>query len=118
MDKNTTDTAGRKGFWASLFGKQDISAQKIKMAYTPSSADIKEIKILGPGCAKCRACYDAVKRVTAEAGLDATIVKVDDIAEIMTYNILSTPAIVVDGNVVSKVAVPSDAQLHRLLGIE
>ena len=58
-----------------------------------------EIKILGPGCAKCKAAYKVVEKVVKENSLDAQLSKVEDILEIMSYNIMSTPAIVIDGTV-------------------
>ena len=49
-----------------------------------------EIKILGPGCAKCKAAYKVVEKVVKENSLDAQLSKVEDILEIMSYNIMST----------------------------
>lgn len=61
-----------------------------------------EIKVLGPGCAKCKAAYKVVEKVISENGLDVQLSKVDDIIEMMSYNIMSTPAVVVDGVVKNK----------------
>ena len=57
------------------------------------------IKILGSGCAKCKQSARLVEQVIAENKLDAEVIKVEDIMEIMKYNILSTPAIVVNEEV-------------------
>ena len=54
------------------------------------------IKILGTGCAKCKQTEQLVKEVIAKNGIDAVVEKVEDIQLIMEYNILSTPAVVVD----------------------
>ena len=48
-----------------------------------------EVKVLGPGCAKCKTTYATVEKVIRDNGLDATLTKVDDIVEMMRYNILS-----------------------------
>ena len=62
---------------------------------------MKEIKVLGPGCAKCTTLYDNVKSAAAELGIDATVEKEQDIMKIMEYNVMSIPALVVDGSVLS-----------------
>ncbi len=77
----------------------------------------KEIKVLGPGCSKCKKVFAVVENVVKSNGLDAELTKVDDIEEIMRYNIMSTPAIVIDGKVVMKGKVPTEAEVKQLLGI-
>ena len=74
-----------------------------------------EIKVLGTGCAKCIALEKAVKEVVEENGISANITKVEDIVEIMAYGIMATPAIVVDGKVLSKGRVPSSKEIKNLL---
>lgn len=76
-----------------------------------------EIKVLGPGCSKCTSTYERIQKVLGENSLDASLVKVDDIMEIMKYNILSTPAVVVDGEVKVKGRVPSEEEIRKMLGI-
>ena len=61
-----------------------------------------EIKVLGSGCAKCRSLLETAEQVVAELETDALVTKVDDILKIMEYNILCTPALVIDGTVVSE----------------
>ena len=58
---------------------------------------VMEIKVLGPGCTKCKTAYSVVEKVIRDNNVNATLSKVDDIIEMMQYNIMSTPAIVVDG---------------------
>lgn len=77
-----------------------------------------EILVLGPGCAKCVNTYNAIKKVIEETGANATIRKIDDIMEIMKYGVMSTPAVVVDGQVTIKGYVPSDAEIRKLLGVQ
>jgi small redox-active disulfide protein 2 len=74
-----------------------------------------EIKILGPGCSKCKTLEHLTREVVSKSGIDATITKVEDIVEIMKYNIMSTPALVVDGKVVSKGRIPSAEEIKQLL---
>lgn len=67
-----------------------------------------EIKVLGTGCANCRALYSAVEQVVNELGLKADLVKVEDLMKIMEYNVMSLPALVVDGKVVAKGRITKD----------
>ena len=76
-----------------------------------------EVKVLGPGCAKCKKAYQVVEKVIKDNNLDVTLTKVDDLMEMMSYNILSTPAIVVDGEVKVKGRVPSENEVKELLGL-
>jgi small redox-active disulfide protein 2 len=74
-----------------------------------------EIKILGPGCPKCKTLEQLTRDVVSKNGIDATITKVDDIMEIMKYNIMTTPALVIDGKVVVKGRIPSAEEIKQLL---
>lgn len=67
-----------------------------------------EIKVLGTGCANCRALYSAVELVVNELGLKADLVKEEDLMKIMEYNVMSLPALVVDGKVVAKGRITKD----------
>lgn len=74
-----------------------------------------EIQVLGTGCPRCKALEKLTREVVAEAGIDANITKVEDIVEIMKFNIMSTPALVVDGKVVLKGRIPSGSELKEIL---
>lgn len=76
-----------------------------------------EIKILGTGCGKCKTTYAVIEKAIKENNIRATITKVEDIMEIMNYNILATPAVVVDGEVKIKGYVPSEREIKELLGV-
>jgi len=69
-----------------------------------------EIKILGSGCPNCKRLEANAKIAIEQLGLEATITKVTDYKDIMSYNIMSTPGLVVDGKVVSagRVLQPKD----------
>ena len=75
----------------------------------------KVIKILGTGCSKCQSMTGVVKDVVSENDIDATIEKVEDIMEIMKFNIMSTPALVIDGLIKIKGRVPSKDEVLALL---
>lgn len=76
-----------------------------------------EVKVLGPGCAKCKTTFQVIEKVIKENNLDVKLTKVDDIMEMMSYNIMTTPAVAVDGKVRMKGQVPSESDVKRLLGI-
>lgn len=61
-----------------------------------------DIKILGSGCSKCDDQVEYVKKALEELGIEANVEKVEGLKEIMSYGVMSTPAIVIDGKVVTK----------------
>lgn len=61
-----------------------------------------EIKVLGTGCASCKALYQTVEQTVKELGLTAEIIKEEDLMKIMEYNVMTLPALVVEGKVVAK----------------
>ena len=73
------------------------------------------IKILGTGCPKCKTTTALVQEVVDEHNIDAEIIKIEDIMEIMKYNVLSTPALVIDGEITIKGRVPSKKEIMDLL---
>lgn len=75
----------------------------------------KIIKILGTGCPKCKTMTGLVEEVVAANKVDATVEKVEDIMEIMKYNVMSTPALVVDDEIAIKGRVPSKDEVLALL---
>ncbi|MDK2942672.1 MAG: hypothetical protein PWP56_2185 [Acetobacterium sp.] len=76
-----------------------------------------EVLVLGPGCKKCVLTYDAIKKVVEQTGAQVSLRKVEDIMEIMKYNVMTTPAVVVDGEVKIKGHVPSEAEIKKMIGI-
>ena len=74
-----------------------------------------EIKILGPGCARCDQLKKTTRQVVEELGIDASVEEVKDIKKIMDYPILTTPGLVVDGELVCSGKVPDKAEVTRLI---
>lgn len=61
-----------------------------------------EIKVLGTGCASCKALFNTVQQAVEDLGIEATVIKEEDLMKIMSYNVLSLPALVIDEKVVAK----------------
>jgi small redox-active disulfide protein 2 len=74
-----------------------------------------EIKVLGTGCTKCKKLEQMTREVVTELGLDANIEKEEDIYKIMQFGVLTTPALVINGEVVLKGKVPSVKELKGIL---
>lgn len=74
-----------------------------------------EIIVLGTGCANCKTTYNRVAKVIADNNSTVTLKKEEDILEIVKYNIMSLPAIVVDGEVKLKGYVPSEDEIKKLI---
>ena len=75
----------------------------------------RAIKILGTGCPKCQSMTGIVKEVVSENNIDATIEKVEDIMEIVKFNVMTTPALVIDDVITIKGRVPSKDEILALL---
>ena len=74
-----------------------------------------DVKVLGMGCARCRDLEQRARKALAETGLTAEVEKVDDIQKIMTFRILATPALVIDGTVKSAGRIPSVEEIKTWL---
>ena len=68
---------------------------------------MKDIKVLGPGCANCKNTTALIERIAEEKGVPIVLSKVEDLREIMSFGIMSTPGVVVDGKVVHAGGVPN-----------
>lgn len=68
---------------------------------------MKNIKVLGTGCANCRNTVALIESVAKERGVVISIEKIEDMPEIMSYGVLSTPGVVIDGAVVHAGGVPT-----------
>jgi small redox-active disulfide protein 2 len=77
---------------------------------------MKAIKVLGTGCANCRATVQRIEQVAKEMGTSITLEKIEEIQDIMAYGILATPGVVVDGKVVHSGGVPAREKIAGWLG--
>lgn len=75
-----------------------------------------EIKVLGPGCPRCKQTEEIVKQAVAEAGVEADVQKVTDTMEIAAAGVFGTPAVIIDGEVKLVGKVPSKDQVKSWLG--
>ena len=73
------------------------------------------IKILGPGCARCHQLEKTTSEVVKELGIDATVEEIKDMSKIIDYNVMMTPGLVIDEQVVSFGKVPSKAEVTQLI---
>lgn len=119
MDNKKT----KKGFWSTIFTPREkscccnrcITLEDVKT--TAPRTKVSEVLVLGPGCAKCKEAYKVVERVISENNLDVKLSKIEDIAEMMKFNIMATPAVIVDGTVKIKGHLPTADEVKKALGI-
>jgi small redox-active disulfide protein 2 len=76
---------------------------------------MKTIKVLGTGCPKCRTTFHNVEEAVKQLGIEATIIKVEDIEEMMKYNVLTTPVLVVDEEIKIKGRIAQIDEIKELL---
>ena len=73
------------------------------------------VKILGSGCANCKKLEAVAREAAAQAGIEAEFVKVTDMNDILSFNVMSTPALVINNKVVSSGRIPSLADIQKWL---
>jgi small redox-active disulfide protein 2 len=78
-------------------------------------ATAMNIKILGPGCARCHQLEKTTREVVKELGIDATVEEIKDMRQIIAYNILTTPGLVINEQVVSSGKLPAKAEVTQLI---
>ncbi len=76
---------------------------------------MKTIKVLGTGCRNCEITAKVIEQAAKEAGVEIKLEKVTDIAEIMSYGVMSTPGVVVDGRVVHSGGVPGPGLVRKMV---
>jgi small redox-active disulfide protein 2 len=76
-----------------------------------------DVKVLGPGCAKCKEAEKVVRETVTELGVEAHVEKVTDFQKIAEYGVLGTPAVVVNGQVKCMGKVPSKEDLKKWLSV-
>lgn len=73
---------------------------------------MKNVKVLGTGCANCRNTAAVIEAVAKERGAEITLEKVEDLPSIMSYGVMSTPGVVIDGKVVHAGGVPNRSKVE------
>ncbi len=73
---------------------------------------MKNIKVLGSGCRNCEITANVIAQAAKEAGVEIALEKVTEIAEIMSYGVMSTPGVVIDGRLVHSGGVPGPDQVR------
>ncbi len=74
-----------------------------------------EIKVLGTGCAKCKKVEQICKEIVAEMNVGATVTKVENIADIMAYGVMRTPAVVINEKVMLSGRIPAKDEVREWL---
>ncbi len=77
---------------------------------------MKNVKVLGPGCANCKRAYNLIDEVAKAKGAEVQLEKVEDIVAIASYGIMATPGVVIDGQVVHMGSVPSRSVVEKWFG--
>jgi small redox-active disulfide protein 2 len=73
------------------------------------------IQVLGTGCTRCKTLHEMVKKAVQETGVDAEVEKVEDIQQIMAFELIMTPGLVIDGEVKAAGRLPSVEELKKLI---
>jgi small redox-active disulfide protein 2 len=72
-----------------------------------------KIEVLGTGCSKCKKTKETIEKVVKQTGVEAEVVKVEDIEKIMSYGVMVTPAVVIDGEVKLAGKVPDEKEIKK-----
>jgi small redox-active disulfide protein 2 len=76
---------------------------------------MKQIKVLGPGCPKCKTTFHNAEEAVKQLGIEAKIIKIEDIEEMMQYNVLTTPVLMIDDVVKIKGRIAQIDEIAALL---
>lgn len=75
----------------------------------------KQVKVLGPGCTKCKTTYNNVLEAAKQLGIEIDVTKIEDIEEMMKYNVLTTPVLMIDDVIKVKGRVADINEIKQLL---
>lgn len=78
---------------------------------------VKVVEILGPGCPRCKATFEVVKRVVEEAGLPCQVVKNESVHRMVELGLLATPGVAIDGKVVIFGRIPKPEEVRSIFGL-
>lgn len=76
---------------------------------------MKDVKVLGSGCANCKATQKLVEEVAKAKGVEIELEKIEDLRQIMSFGVMSTPGVVIDGKVVHSGGVPARSKVESWL---
>ena len=76
---------------------------------------MKTIKVLGPGCPKCKTTFQNAQDAVKQLGIEANVIKIEDIEEMMTYNVLTTPVLMIDEVIKIKGRIAQTNEIIELL---
>jgi len=76
---------------------------------------MKKVQVLGTGCPKCKKLFEAAQQAVREAGIEAEVTKVEDINEILKFNVMMTPALAVDGEVKVSGRIPHQDEIRKMI---
>lgn len=76
---------------------------------------MKQIKVLGPGCPKCKTTYNNVLEALKQTGIEAEVTKIEDIEEMMEYNILTTPVLMMDDKIMVRGRIADVNEIKNML---
>jgi small redox-active disulfide protein 2 len=72
---------------------------------------MKHIKVLGAGCANCKATYARIEKAAQDHGIEVQLEKIEDMAQIMAYGVMSTPAVIIDDQLVHAGGIPDKQKI-------
>ena len=98
-----------------VYWKQIIVQVKLIKIINKKTKQEMEVIVLGTGCSSCKALYKSVEEAIKELNIEANLIKEEDLVKIMEYNVLRTPALVIDGKVVASGVKLSVNQAKELL---
>ena len=96
--------------------KRKEEAKKKPACCCAKAEEVQSVKVLGSGCASCHALYDNTCKAVRDMGLDVEVEYVTDLEKIMSYGVMSMPALVVNGKVVSVGRTLNPGDVEKLLG--